>query len=130
MVLLRERFEFMSRDKAQELRENCAIMTQGLVLRCESMVCRNSIVSCSVGTKPLYFTRCGTAVTLTPETYTDPRTYATSFEYNGYSRSAEPGSATADGFVDAVDAVPRGTPHDRWNAIAGNADAAETNSRG
>jgi hypothetical protein len=35
----------MSRDKAQELRENCAMVRQGLVLSCESMGCGNAIVS-------------------------------------------------------------------------------------
>jgi hypothetical protein len=65
MVGLRERLKLMSGNKPQELAENRAMVTQGLVLRCESMVCRNSIVSPTREPGRLYFNPCGTAVTRT-----------------------------------------------------------------
>ena len=48
-----ERVEFMSRNQLQELAEHCAMMSQGLVPRLVSMVCRNSIVPPDERTRPL-----------------------------------------------------------------------------
>jgi acyl carrier protein len=66
MVGLRKRLKLMSRNKPQELAKNRAMVTQGLVLRGESMVCRNSIVSPTREPSRVYFNPCGTAVSLTP----------------------------------------------------------------
>jgi len=62
MMGLRKRLKLMSRNKTQELAENRAMVTQGLVLRGESMVCRNSIVSPTREPSRLYFNPYGTAV--------------------------------------------------------------------
>jgi hypothetical protein len=52
MVLRRQDVKLMSGYQPKKLAENCAMMNQGLVLRCESMGCGNAIVSQNGRTKP------------------------------------------------------------------------------
>src|SRR5260370_34819404 len=53
MVRIGERVEFVSRDQPKKLTEDRAMIGQGLVPRCGSMVSRNSIVPSYERTKPL-----------------------------------------------------------------------------
>src|SRR5271167_2849218 len=52
VMLFSQRVEFVSRDQPKKLAEHCAMMSQGLVPRCGTMVSRNSIVPLDERTKP------------------------------------------------------------------------------
>src|SRR5258708_11325359 len=73
MVRIGERVEFVSRDQPKKLTEDRAMIGQGLVPRCGSMVSRNSIVPSYERTKPLLLQSLWDSSDSDPDfTYSDP----------------------------------------------------------